>query len=134
MKMKNKDIIDVMTSLEAIRQEKLPIKFSWKIETTRRTLKPFHEAVTEAIDKIKTNKAIKDEKGKILVPLDDKGDPVPGTLLFDRKEIQEINDEIDALLNEEVEVLNVEIRLSDFPDALEMSPESISKLEKVIET
>lgn len=132
MRITNRDVIDVMTSINALSKEKLPIKFSWRMETARRTLLPFYEAAVGAVDKIKMSRALRDPEGKFVLASDEKGNKLPGTLTFDAKEVPEVNKEIEALLNEEVDVENVTIKISDFPDTLEVSPESIRGLNTVI--
>lgn len=132
MRMKNKDIIDAMTSITALSKEKLPIKLSWRIETARRAMTPFHEAATTAIDKIKMRKALRDSEGKFILATDEQGKKIPGTLVFDNKEVAEVNEEIKSLLEEEVNVENVTIKISDFPDTLEISPDSIRGLNTVL--
>ena len=130
--MKNRDVIDVMSSISALSRDKLPIKLSWRIETARRALSPFHEAAVEAIDKIKMSKALKDPEGNYVLATDENGKKLPGTLVFDNKEVANVNNEIKALLDEIVDVENVTIKISDFPDTLEISPESIRGLNTVL--
>jgi hypothetical protein len=132
MRLKNRDVIDVVTAITALSKEQLPIRLSWRIETASRALSPFHLAAMEAIDKIKMSKALKDPEGNFVLATDEKGNKVPGTLVFDNKEVAEVNKVIHSLLDEEVEIDNVEIRISDFPDTLEVSPDSLSGLNTLL--
>lgn len=133
MKLKNKDIIETMDSLNLIGKEKFPIKLSWKIETARRVLEPLYESATEIIAKIKQSKALRNEDGSFIQAKDKDGNEVPNTLIFDNKDVESLNKEIINLLNEEVEVQNIIIKINDFPDDLELSPDTLHSLKSIIE-
>jgi hypothetical protein len=133
MKIKNRDIIEILTTLNIMAKQKLPVKMSWRIETTRNAIRPFADTAIKIIDEIKREKAMKDLEGRLLMSKDEKGNDIPDTLVFDRGVIEEVNKEIESLLDEEVEISNVELKLEDFPDTLELTANEVRTLNKIIE-
>ena len=111
MKIKNRDIIEILSTLNLMARQKLPIKLSWKIETARNAIKPFAETALGLIDQAKKDKALRDPEGRILMSKDANGNDIPETLMFDKGVVEELNREIESLLDEEVELSNVEFRL-----------------------
>lgn len=132
MELKNREIIDIVNSLNALAREKLPIKLSWRIETSRKALMPFYETALAAVEQAKFNKALKNSDGSFVLAKDPNGNEVPGSMMFNKNEIEELNREINSVLDEKVEVTNITIKLSEFPDDLEMSAESIKGLDQII--
>jgi hypothetical protein len=132
MKIKNRDIIEILSTLNLMAKQKLPIKLSWKIETARNAIKPFAETAINMIDDIKKEKALRDPEGRLLASKDEKGNDIPETLMFDKGVIEEVNREIELLLEEEVEISNVEFKLDDFPDSLELTANEVRTLGKII--
>lgn len=132
MKIKNKDIIEILNTLNLMAKQKLPIKLSWRIETNRNAIRPFVETVVTMIDQIKKEKALKDPEGNILFSKDENGNEIPGTVMFDKGVVEEVNKEIESLLNEEVEVNNISFNLEDFPDTMEISANEMKSLGKII--
>ena len=53
-------------------------------------------------------------------------------MMFDRNEVEILNKEIESLLNEEVEVENISLRIDEFPDDLELSANEMRSLDKII--
>lgn len=133
MKIKNRDIIEILSTLNLMARQKLPVKMSWRIETARNAIRPFADTAIKMIDEIKKEKAMKDLEGRLLMSKDDKGNDVPETLVFDRGVIDEVNKEIESLLEEEVEISNVELKLEDFPDTLELTANEVRTLNKITE-
>ena len=133
MKLKNKDVIEIMSSLNLMGKEKLPIKLSWKIETARRVLEPFYETATKIITEIKQEKALKNPDGSFISAKDKEGREIPNTLIFDNKDVELLNKEITEVLEQEIEVQNVIIKIDDFPDDVELSPDSLHSLKSIIE-
>jgi hypothetical protein len=74
----------------------------------------------------------KNPDGSFILATGPDGNSVPGTMMFPRDEVEELNKEINSVLDEVVEVNNIAIKLSEFPDNLEMSAESIKGLDKVV--
>lgn len=133
MKIKNRDIIEILSTLNLMARQKLPVKMSWRIETARNAIRPFADTAIKMIDGIKREKAMKDLEGRLLMSKDEKGNDIPDTLVFDRGVIDEVNKEIESLLDEEVEISNVELKLEDFPDTLELTANEVRTLNKIIE-
>lgn len=132
MKIKNRDIIEILTTLNLMARQKLPIKLSWRIETSRNAIRPFAETALGMIDQIKKDKALRDPEGRLLMSKDERGNEIPETIMFDKGVIDEVNKEIESLLDEEVEISNVEFRLEDFPDSLELTANEVRTLSKII--
>ena len=132
MKIKNKDVIEIISTMNTLAKEKLPIKLSWRIQTTRNTLEPFYETVMNEVEQAKKNKAMKNSDGSLILAKDSSGNDVPGSMMFDRNEVEILNKEIESLLNEEVEVENISLRIDEFPDDLELSANEMRSLDKII--
>ena len=132
MKIKNRDIIELLSTLNLMSRQKLPIRVSWKIETARNAIRPFAETAITMIDNVKKEKALKDSDGTPLCLKDEKGNNLPETLMFDKNVIEEVNKEIEALLDEEVELNNVEFKLEDFPESIELTANEVRSLSKII--
>ena len=133
MKIKNRDIVEILSTLNLMARQKLPVKMSWRIETARNAIRPFADTAIKMIDQIKKDRAMRDLEGRLLMSKDERGNDIPETLVFDRGVIEEVNREIDSLLDEEVEISNVELRLEDFPDTLELTANEVRTLNKIIE-
>lgn len=118
--------------LNLMGRQKLPIKLSWKIETARNAIKPFAETAIQMLDQIKKDKALKDPEGNILLSKDKDGNDIPDTLMFDKTVVDEVNREIDSLLDSEVEIANIEFKLEDFPDSLELTANEVRTLGKIV--
>lgn len=132
MKIKNRDIIEILSTLNLMARQKLPVKLSWRIETARNAIRPFADTAIKMIDEIKKEKALKDPEGRILMSKDEKGNDIPDTLMFDKNVIEELNKDIESLLDEQVEIDNVEFRLEDFPDSLELTANEVRTLNKIM--
>lgn len=132
MKIKNRDIIEILSTLNLMARQKLPIKLSWKIETARNAIKPFAETALEMIDQVKKERALRDPEGNILMSKDANGNDIPETLMFEKGVVEEVNREIESLLDAEVELSNVEFRLEDFPDSLELTANEVRAIGKIL--
>jgi hypothetical protein len=133
MRIKNRDLIEILSTLNAMSKQKLPIKSSWKIETARNSIRPFVETAIAMIDQVKKERALKDPSGNILMSKDANGNDIPETLMFEKGVVEEVNKEIEALLDVEVELSNVEFKIEDFPDTIEISANEIRTLGKIIQ-
>jgi hypothetical protein len=133
MKIKNSNIIEILSTLNLLAGQKLPIKLSWRIETARNAIRPFAETAIKIVDQIKQDNAIKDSEGRPLMSKDKNGNDIPNTLLFDKDVLESLNRDIESVLNAEVEVENVEFKFEDFPDSLELTANEIRSLSKIIE-
>lgn len=132
MELRNREVIDIVGSLNTLARERLPIKLSWRIETSRKALMPFYETAMAAVEQAKFRRALRNPDGSFVLAKGPQGDDIPGTMMFPREEIEDLNKEINSVLDEKVEVTNITIKLSEFPDNLEMSAESIKGLDQII--
>lgn len=132
MELKNREIIDIVNSLNTLARERLPIKLSWRIETSRRSLTPFYEAALAAVEQAKFRKALRSPDGSFVLAKDPNGNDLPGTMMFNKNEVEDLNKEITSLLDEVVEVTNIQLKLSEFPDNLEMAADSMKGLDQII--
>lgn len=132
MELKNREIIDIVNSLNTLARERLPIKLSWRIETARRGLTSFYETALAAVEQAKFRRALRNPDGSFVLAKDAGGNDVPGTMMFPRDQVEDLNKEINSVLDEKVEVSNISIKLSEFPDNLELSAESIKGLDQII--
>lgn len=132
MKIKNKDVIEILSTLNLMARQKLPVKLSWRIETARNAIRPFADTAIKMVDQIKMDRALKDSEGRPLMSKDQNGNDVPETLMFDKNVVEELNRDIESILGEEVEIDNVEFKLEDFPDSLELTANEIRTLNKII--
>jgi len=132
MRLKNREIVDIINSLNLMARERLPIKLAWKIETARRALAPFHETALAAVEQAKVRVALKKPDGSFVLAKDAAGNDIPGTMMFPKEEIEQLNKEINSVLDETVEVTNIAINISDFPENFEMSADAIKGLDQII--
>lgn len=132
MELKNREIIDIVNSLNTLAHERLPIKLSWRIETSRRALMPFYETAMAAAEQAKFRKALKNPDGSFIFAKGPDGNDIIGRMMFRKEEVEELNKEIASVLDETVEISNITMKLSEFPENLEVSAESIKGLDKII--
>jgi hypothetical protein len=132
MQLTNAQVLNVLQALNTLSQKKLPIKLAWKITTAMRSLEPFAKAVDEPMQEIRTKHAVKDADGKLVEAVDKDGTPIPNTIQIPGDKIIVVNTELNDLLEQTVEVTNVELKLSDFPDTLELEPVVLNGLLPVI--
>lgn len=122
MQLTNLHVLNVMQSLNIISQQKLPIQLAWKITTAIRSLAPFAAAIEESMKEIHVRYAIKDELGKFVEMVDKDGNNIPNTIQVPKDKIELWNNEMGELLSQTVEVFNVEFKLSEFPESIELQP------------
>lgn len=132
MKLKNEEIFGILTALNSIANEKVPAKLAWKINTARNTLQPFVETLQTVLDETRLRYAILDDDGNPVPGKNEEGEDVPGTIQLKQESIPELNREVSALLTEEVEVANVELSMSAFPDSMEFTPNSLAALQPIL--
>jgi len=128
MKLTNAQVLEVMNGLDLLGKEKIAMKLVWKIETARRSLEPFHKGILDTLGKIQSEWAEKDAAGNIVFAKDEKGKTIPNALLIPVENIPKFNSDVEDLLVPEIEVQNIEFRLSDFPETMELSPDIIKTL------
>lgn len=132
MQLTNFQVLNIMQALGAVSQQKLPVKLAWKVTTAVRALEPFAKAVDEPLKEIRTKHANRDHLGNLVEALDKDGNPVPNTITIPNDKIEVVNKEMDELLTQTVEVSNVSLRLSDFPETMELEPAVLTALLPII--
>ena len=132
MQLTNLQVLNIMQALGAISQQKLPVKLAWKVTTAVRALEPFAKAVDEPLNEIRTKHANRDHLGNLVEALDKEGNPIPNTLTIPSDKIEIVNRELDELLTQTVEVSNVSLRLSDFPETMELEPAVLTALLPIV--
>lgn len=128
MKLTNVQVLNALQAINTISQQKLPIRLSWRVSTAARTLEPFAKAVDEPMKEIRLKHAVRDHLDNLVEALDEKGNPIPNTIQIPNDKIAIVNQEMNELLSQEVEVSNVEFKLSEFPDSMELEPAVLSAL------
>jgi hypothetical protein len=128
MQLTNVQVLNALQSLSALGQQKLPIKLAWKVTTAARTLEPFGKAVEEPLKEIRLKYATRDHLDNLVEAVDQDGKTIPNTITIPNDKIAIVNKEMDELLLQVVEVSNVEFKLSDFPDTMELEPAVLNGL------
>ena len=122
MQITNMQVLNAVQALNALSQQKMPIRLGWRITTAIRSLEPFAAAVDEPMKEIRTRHAIQDELGQYIEAVDADGKNVPNTMQIPNDKIAVVNKEMEELLQQTVEVHNVHFKLSEFPETLELEP------------
>lgn len=128
MKLTNQQILESAVVLQDIAAEKFPAKLAWKIQTAKQTLQPFVDTATTQLDAVRLSYALKDDMGALVLAQDAAGNDIPNTIQFATNTLAQVNQEISELLLAEVDVLNVELSLSEFPDTFTISANAIQAL------
>ena len=126
MKMSNRDLVGVSAALGALRTQKMPPKLAWKMVIIRSTLEPFSKAFDDQVDVLRKNWAEKDADGNPIVVALDNGQE---SYRIPEESVEEANDELESLFDQTFEVDNVELKISDFPESMELTPEVMGLLE-----
>jgi hypothetical protein len=132
MKLRNEQILNVFAGLNALGNEKFSAKFAWKISTSRSALAPFVESLEKAMSALRMQYAVKDDAGNIIPVTGENGLPVEGTLQVAKENISLLNQELTDLLSIETDVENVVLSINDFPDTLEISPNTLAALQPIL--
>jgi hypothetical protein len=132
MELTNQQAQDALAVLRNMGQQKYPAKFAWKLQTARRHLEPFQEALIEAIQGIQQKYAERDDDGNIVPGKNEQGEPLPGTIVIPPKDLAAANQELEELLAETITVENVKLRIFDFPDSVEVTPDMLSALAPIM--
>lgn len=132
MKLKIKEIIEILDSIELLSKEKIPIKLAWKIEKLRKSILPFFENYADSMEQIKSEKALKNADGTFVLAKTEFGLNVPEQMVFDPRDIDFLDSKINDLLEEEVELNNsCLIKIYDISD-VEIPLKLIRGIDKVI--
>lgn len=134
MKLTNQQMLDVFAGLNTLSNEKFAAKMSWKIQMARTTLQPLVEALDKLLTEVRTKYAVKDNLGETIPAKNDKGEDIPNTIQIASENFAAVNDELMGLMKAEVEVSNVSLSLSDFPDTFEISPNTLAALSPILTT
>lgn len=132
MQLTNNQVLTVLQGLNTLATNKLPIKLSWKVTTAIRELEVFAKAVEAPLQEIRTKYALKDDTGVFLEAVNEKGEKIPNTIQIPNDKIAQLNEETAELLNATVDVHNVNLLLTDFPDTLELEPVVLNALMPII--
>ena len=132
MKLTNQQMLNVFAGLNELSNEKFAAKLAWKIQMARTTLQPLVESLDKLLAETRQKYAVKDNLGQIVPAKDKDGNDVENTMQIAPENIKAANDELSGLMMTEVEVSNVSLSLSDFPDSLEISPNTLSALAPII--
>jgi len=128
MLLTNAQVLNALGSLTTLTQTKLPIQLAWKINLAIKSLEPFARDLDGPVQEIKTKHAVKDEEGNYLPAVDENDNPLPNTLQIPAQFIAEVNSEIENLLQQTVTVENVQFKITDFPDHIELEPTVLAGL------
>ena len=132
MQLTNLQVLNVLQGLNKLSQEKLPIKLSWKVTTAVRSLESFGKSADEMLTQIRTKYATRDHLGNLVEALDKDGNAIPNTITIANDKIAEVNAEFDEALKQVVEVHNVSLKLSDFPETMELEPAALNALSPIL--
>jgi predicted nucleic acid-binding Zn-ribbon protein len=132
MKLTNQQMLDVFAGLNQLSNEKFAAKLAWKIQMARTTLQPLVESLDKMLTETRQKYAIKDNLGQIVPAKDKDGNDIENTMQIAPENIKAANDELSGLMLTEVELSNVSLSLSDFPDSLEISPNTLAALSPII--
>lgn len=134
MKLTNREVQLVLMGLGALGQEKLPVKFAWKVNTIRDVFEPFHKRLVTALEALQHKYAEKDADGNLLPMRDGNGTAVPNTISIPPDRVEEADREFQELLSEEITIDRVvTLRLSEFPDSMELTLDVLKALAPIIE-
>jgi len=128
MQLTNLDVLNALQAFSVLSQKKLPIKAAWKVTTAIRSLDAFAKAADESMKELRLKYAALDEQGNPLPAKDDNGLPLENTVQIPNDKIPLLNAEMNELLSQKVEVHNVTLKLSDFPESLELEPAVLNSL------
>lgn len=134
MQLTNKQVTDAYRGLTMLSNQKVPIKLAWKITTAIRSLAPFATKAGEIMEEIQKKYAMKNEDGTVVLGLDEKGNSIPNTMQIPPANISQLNAEIADILDQLVEVHNVQLKTTDFPDDINIEPAVLTNLSSILVT
>ena len=130
MKISNLELLNTFLALNFISKEKLPIMLSYQIEMIRNYIEPFAKIVDNMILEIKKRHAALDATGEFVLAKSEDGSTLPNTLILDNAE--EANKEINEFLIQELEVPDVSLQLSQFPNDFKISADTLKLMKRII--
>lgn len=122
MKLTNLEVLSAVQGLGALSQKKMGLKTAWKVTTALRSLESFAKAADETMKDIRNKYAVLDANGNPLQAVNEKGESIPNTVQIPNAKIPLFNKEMEDFMKLEVEVHNVQFKLEDFPEGLELEP------------
>ena len=128
MQLTNVQVLNAVQALSSLGQQKLPFKLAWRVTTAMRSLEPFAKAVEEPLKEIRLKYALRDHLDNLVEAVDKDNNTIPNTIQIPNDKIAIVNKEMDDILFQTVEVHNVEFKLSEFPDTIELEPAVLSAL------
>ena len=132
MKLTNQHVMDALSGLNELSNEKFPAKLAWKIQTARLSLEPFAKTLNEQLGTVRDKFAVRDSEGNFVLGVNEKGEPVEGTIQIGRENLGAFNKEVGDLMELEVEVNNVALDIADFPESVEISPNNLHSLRGIL--
>jgi hypothetical protein len=132
MQLTNIQVLNAVQALSSLGQNKLPFKLAWRVTTAIRSLEPFAKAVDEPMKEIRLKYALRDHLDNLVEAVDKDGNAIPNTVQIPNDKIALVNKEMEDLLSLTVEVHNVEFKLSEFPESLELEPAVLTALTPII--
>jgi hypothetical protein len=131
MKINNLEVLNLYMGLNIIAKEKLPIMLSFQIESIRNYLESFAKTVDRMILEIKKRHAAIDPITKeFVLAKSESGQVMPDTLVLESPE--KANEEIEEFLKQELEVPDVDLRLSYFPSDFRISADNLKLIRRII--
>lgn len=127
MILKNKEIIDILNSIQSISKQKIPANLAWKILKIKNQLDPIMQSYAVKSFELKKMFSLKDENGKI-VTTQKNGVFLP---VIDPNKSKDLNEKIIEKLNEENEVEIELLNIKDFEN-IEVNINLIKCFEKMI--
>jgi len=130
MKISNKELLGISAALGALRAQKMQTKLAWKLVTAGTAIAPFTKVFDEQMLEIRERWAEKDDKGKAISNTLDNGQT---SYKIPDADFKNANADLEELLEQTFVVENVGLKLSDFPDSLEVTPEILDLLAPLIQ-
>lgn len=132
MELTNAEVQDVVTAIRVLSTERVPAKFAWKVQVTRKTLEPFFDTLLNSIQEIQLKYAARTPTGDLEPGVDEDGQPLPNTIRIPPKDVAAANKELRELLEAKIHVENVGFPLHEIPDTLEITPDTMLALSPII--
>lgn len=134
MKLKNEQVIKIVTALRHIESSKLPIGLAWKIQLALQTFDPVAHSYGLITATIRDKFALRDEKDNLVLAVDAEGKDIPGTFQVPIHLADEFQAEMDELGKQETNFVNdnFTLKVSEFPESFEISPVLLNYLTPIL--
>jgi len=128
MILKNKEIFEILNSIQALSKQKISANLAWKILKIKNKLDPImHDYALKSVE-LKKMFSLKDENGKIVTSTQKNGVVLP---VVDPNKAKQLNEKIIEKLNEENEIEVELLSIDDF-EKIEVSIDLLKYFEKII--